>query len=749
MQEKSEKARLFQTGSFVPWLSYDNHFGKAETDTKLPAYQKGRNTMKKSWLIRSAYPGEDPNIRALGEALNLSPLTAGLLWNREIRDRETALRFLQFSDHIFHDPFLLSDMDKAADRIERALADGEKIVIYGDYDVDGITATSLLYLYLTSRGAKELSYYIPGRTDEGYGVNADALRKLAAEGTRLIVTVDTGVTAIEEAALAAELSVDLVITDHHECREILPDAAAVVNPMRPDEKYPFRALAGVGVAFKLVCAMEKRRLGEGTDYLTPVCREYADLVAIGTIADVMPLLDENRLLVSMGLEMLSKNPRPAIAMLLEEASRGGRGEPGGAVTSTTISYTIAPRINAAGRMARADKAVELFLSPDPQRIRAAAAELCEINRLRQEEENRIVSEAVELIRAQDLTADPNLRVLVLAKDGWNAGVIGIVASRITERYGLPSILITFDGDQGKGSGRSIKGLNLVEALAECSNLLTKFGGHELAAGLSIERSALSEFRRRINEYACGKITDPSQLAPQLTVEFPVQPTDLTLAGADQLRLLEPYGAANPSPLFLLTEAKVTEITELAGKHTKMTVRKDGIAFVALCFGSKRENLDVVCGDLVDLVFQLSVNSFRGVDSVQLIVRDFRPSGLQISDRDVKQAAQILSGGSYRESDGFLPNRDDFAAVYLFLKHRIGQNRDRFISSREILSALAPRIGYVKLHIILEVLSETGLIGLSGGSIRSDIAAYTIGAVRQKIDLEKSPLYGKIKAKMVE
>lgn len=705
--------------------------------------------MKKSWLIRSDYPGDNPEIRALGEALNVSPLTAGLLWNREIRDRETALRFLQFSDHIFHDPFLLSDMDRAVDRTLRAILTGEKIVIYGDYDVDGITATSLLYLYLTSRGVRELSYYIPGRTDEGYGVNADALRKLAAEGASLIITVDTGVTAIEEAKLAAELGVDLVITDHHECREILPDAAAVVNPMREDDGYPFRNLAGVGVAFKLVCAMEKRRLGDGADYLTPVCREYADLVAIGTVADVMPLLDENRLLVSMGLGMLSKNRRPAIAMLLEEASRGGRSEQSSAVTSTTISYTIAPRINAAGRMDRADKAVELFLSPDPGRIRAAAAELCEINRRRQEEENRIAEEAVELIESENLTADPGLRVLVLAKDGWNAGVIGIVASRIAERYGLPTILITFDGDQGKGSGRSIKGLNLVEALADSQGLLTKFGGHELAAGLSIRRSKLDEFRRRINEYACGKITDRSQMTPQLTVEFPVQPTDLTLMQAEQLRLLEPYGAANPSPHFLLTEAKVTEITELAGKHTKMTVRKDGIAFVALCFGSKRENLDVVCGDTIDLVFQLSVNSFRGIESVQLIVRDFRPSGLRISDEDINRAEMILSGGRYRRSDGYLPNRDDFAAVYLFLKHRIGQNRDPYISSREMLSALAPGIGYCKLHIILEVLLQTGLIGLSGGSIPSDIAAYTLPAVKQKIDLEKSPLYGKIKGNMVD
>lgn len=722
--------------------------------------------MKKSWQIQSPYPGDDPQICALAGKLGLTPLTAGLLWNRGIRDEESARCFFSFSDTVFHDPFLLTDMEKAARRVGEAMDRGEKIVIYGDYDVDGITATSLLYLYLRGRGVRELSYYIPGRTDEGYGINADALRKLAAAGTGLIVTVDTGVTAIAEAELAKELGMELVITDHHECRETLPDAVAVVNPMRPDGGYPFKGLAGVGVAFKLVCAMEKLRLGEGSDYLTPMCKKYADLAAVGTIADVMPLLDENRLLVSMGLQMLSKNPRPAIAMLLEEAAKGGRGEARTAVTSATVSFTVAPRINAAGRMDRAEKAVELFLSDDPSRIRETAAELCEINKLRQEEENRITVEAEQMIERENLLSDPNLRILVLAKDGWNAGVIGIVASRITDRYGLPSILITFDGDHGKGSGRSLKGLNLADALAGCADLLTKFGGHELAAGLSIERDRLPEFRERINAFAraaenrqssgngedsadLGENRPGNRIVPHLALEFPVRPTDLTLAQAKQLQLLEPYGAANPNPLFLLSGAKIVEIVELAGKHTKMTVRKDEIAFVALFFGRKRENLDAVCGECVDLAFQLSVNAFRGIENVQLIVRDLRPCGLQIDEEQVRLAAEVLSGGAYKRSDHFLPVRDDFAAVYLFLRHRIAPNRDRYVSSREILAALGPNIGYVKLHIILEVLAETGLIGLAGGSISSDLAAYTLSAVKTKIHLEKSPLYGRIQAQMTD
>ncbi|MGM9637797.1 MAG: single-stranded-DNA-specific exonuclease RecJ [Eubacteriales bacterium] len=704
--------------------------------------------MKKRWTIRSDYPGESPEICRLGSRLNVTPLTAGLLWNRGIRDYESAYHFLSHADSTFHDPYLLADMDKAVERVERALEVGERIAIYGDYDVDGVTSTSLLYLYLTSRGAKNLSYYIPARVDEGYGVNRNAIERLSAEGVTLLITVDTGVTAIEETKLARELGMDLVITDHHECREILPDAVAVVNPMRSDEanRYPFSPLAGVGVAFKLVTAMEIRRLGRDADYLSEICAKYVDLVAIGTISDVMPLLDENRLFVSMGLHQLSKNPRPAVSLLLEEANRrSGRSDaPKSVITSSVISYTVAPRINAAGRMDRADKAVTLFLSDDPEVIRAAASELCDINKMRQDEENHIVDEAVAMIEA--LPADPNRRVLVLASDHWNSGVIGIVASRITERYGMPSILITFDGEDGKGSGRSVKGLNLVEALADSSDLLVKFGGHELAAGLSVKRDHLDAFIARINRFALNKINDQTDLTPVLSVDFPVRAEDLTLVQADQLRILEPYGAGNPTPLFLLQNVKVSDITELAGKHTKLSVRANGLTFVALCFGSPRATLDLVCGDSVDLVFQLNVNEFRGNHSVQLIVKDFRTTGVQINPSDVGLAAEILAGGSFCESDGFLPCRDDFARIYLYLKHRSGQGRDKYISSREFLTAY-PDIGYVKLHLILEVLAETGLLSLDGGSIASDLAIYTLSPVRQKIDLERSALYLKIKSAM--
>lgn len=704
--------------------------------------------MNKRWTIRSEYPGMNPEICQMGNRLNVSPLTAGLLWNRGIRDYESAYQFLSFADNIFHDPYLLADMEKAVDRIEKALASDERMAIYGDYDVDGVTSTSLLYLYLSSRGAKNLTYYIPARMDEGYGVNQTAIERLSAEGVTLLITVDTGVTAIEETEQAKKLGMDLVITDHHECREILPDAVAVVNPMRSDGEncYPFHPLAGVGVAFKLVTAMEIRRLGKDADYLSEICAKYIDLVAIGTISDVMPLLDENRLFVSMGLHQLSKNPRPCVRCLLEEANRrSGRTEAvKSTVTSSMIGFTVAPRINAAGRMDRADKAVRLFLSSDPEEIRAAASELCDINKMRQDEENRIVDEAVSMIEA--LPYDPNRRVLVLSSDHWNSGVIGIVSSRITDRYGLPSILITFDGEDGKGSGRSVKGLNLVEALADSDDLLIKFGGHELAAGLSIKRENLDAFVKRINGFVLHKLADGENLMPALTVEFPVKAEDLTLAQADQLRILEPFGPGNPIPQFLLQNARVSEITDLSGKHTKLSVRANGLTFVALFFGCPRATLDLVCGDTVDLVFQLSINEFRGNQTVQLIVKDFRTAGAQIRPEEIRLAQEILDGKSYCESDGILPCRDDFARIYLYLRHRSVQGRDKYISSREFLSAY-PDIGYVKLHLILEVLVETGLISLDGGSIASDLAVYRLSPVRQKIDLEKSELYLKIKSAM--
>ena len=439
------------------------------------------NKREKIW--NTLYDGSDAEINSICESEKLGHITAKLLYNRGYNTPEKVKKFLGNETTSLHDPFLMADMDKAVSRIKKALDDNEKIVIYGDYDVDGVTAVSSLYLYLKDKGA-DVSFYIPSREGEGYGVSVGAVERFATEGVKLIFTVDTGITACEETDFATELGVDVVVTDHHECREILPRATAVVNPHRPDCPYPFKDLAGVGVVFKLLWALEIKLFSEKeTDRLVAirkVFREYADLAAIGTIADVMPIADENRLIVMYGLEKIENTDRIGLSALIEASANYTSGDVKPAapvvkpmpakkrkITSSYIGFGIAPRINAAGRISSASKAVELFLTNSEERARELAYELCDINKQRQVEENRIAEQAYKKIE-QEFDFE-NERVIVLEDDGWQQGIIGIVSSRVTEKFGLPSILISFDGatrgfqgadDIGKGSGRSIKGMKI-------------------------------------------------------------------------------------------------------------------------------------------------------------------------------------------------------------------------------------------------------------------------------------------------
>ena len=430
--------------------------------------KKPNEHIAKRWVLKSEElpASSESAIQNIGDTLAISPILASLLYSRGYRTPEEARRFIRMESELLCDPFLLADIDKAILRIQKALHENERIVIYGDYDVDGVTAVSTLYLYLKSKGAV-IDYYIPNRAGEGYGVSVGAINKLAEKGVDLIITVDTGITAAEEVAYAKTLGIDTVVTDHHECRTALPEAVAVVNPHRPDCPYPFKELAGVGVVFKLICAFEERYTGDSRrECVARMCQEYADLVAIGTIADVMPIKEENRLIVSYGLGRMEKARRVGISALMNAVT--GQTEPSKSryksepkITSGYIGYTLAPRLNAAGRIRSASVAVELFLTNDPERAKAIAEELCEANRERQVEENRITAAAFEKIeREHDFERDP---VIVLDDDGWHHGVSGIVSSRVTERYGLPSILVSFEGngeensaaDIGKGSGRSI------------------------------------------------------------------------------------------------------------------------------------------------------------------------------------------------------------------------------------------------------------------------------------------------------
>ena len=686
--------------------------------------------VKKEWRPAGDLTPDDARVRELADKLNISALTALLLFNRGCTELESAAKFLSAAVDPFFDPFLLNDMNRAVERIIKAVDEKEKIVIYGDYDVDGVTSVSILYRYLSEIGAR-VTYHVPDRESEGYGVNRDTLKALCESGNSLIVTVDTGITAIEEAEFASGLGMDMVITDHHECREELPEVRAVVNPKRRDSTYPFSELAGVGVAFKLICAIEMTRCPceDPKAVSERMADKYIDLVAIGTVADVMPLVSENRMIVSKGLEKLNRAPCISAAALCERSGVKGQ------ITASTISFTLAPRINAAGRMESADTAVRLFLSDEYETAYELAGVLCEDNRVRQEEENRITSAAAEKIDKKD-----GRRIIVLADDGWSSGIIGIVASRLTERYGVPSIMIALDGDLGKGSGRSIPGINLAELLGECSDKLEKYGGHSLAAGLTVRRDRLDEFIEAINDKISEKYG--ALPPPVMTYDAEVRANDINITQVRQIGLLEPFGVANSSPLFRINGCEITGIAPLSsGKHTRLTVRKDGIEYATLFFGRSPESLGVDVSEKVDLLFTMSENEFRGNVSVQMLVR-----GLKLSDEEEleiarKRFADIMNGAEYGQGEQLLPSREDIAYVYRYIRAELQAFGTR-VNLRRLCAVSSGRIGIIKARLSVEILADAGIINIKN-SENDEIYSIKINQVNGKTDIEKTPLYLKL------
>ncbi len=687
---------------------------------------------RKHWKIAEQDAGA---VEFLTRELDVSPILARLLINRGLSDIYEAEKFLRKENGKLYDPFLMKDMDRAVARLTHALEAGESIAIYGDYDVDGVTSVSILYQYLKERGA-EVVYYIPNRVGEGYGLNLEAAEKLHAQGVRLIVTVDTGVTAIEEAEGIKALGMDIIITDHHECRAELPNACAVVDPKRSDDGYPFKELAGVGVAFKLICGMETDGLQSTADKqaaVRAVCLAYADLTAIGTVADVMPLTDENRLLVNMGLALIQNTEKPGITALLEEANLWEHGRRRRRITSSSISFGMAPRINAAGRISRASRAVELFLTDSPSHAGMIAAELCEINRERQSEENKILDRVYAQIDAELASHSP--KILVLEDDTWHHGVIGIVASRITERYHLPSILISFEGCEdgiGKGSGRSIKGLNLVEALASCGDILEKYGGHELAAGLSVRREKVDEFRQRIQVY-CEEHLTGDDLIPEMIVDCETTIEDITLDTANALFRLEPYGTGNPAPLFCIRNMPLLDITAVScGKHTKILAGDRHAPVTAMFFGHPRAEMELEAGECADIVYQLDINEFQGRRQVQMLVRDMDfPEDAYQALEEGEEAYRALCEGRGKPAD--LPQRRDFKAVYMYLRSVKPQD----FEYHKIAMVRRLSLPYPMLRIILEVFQETGILEtlrIGETHIRAVLAESARG---EKIDLEQT------------
>jgi len=706
------------------------------------------NKVKRNKIWVQGYVPDEQSRAAtadIASALGLTQQTAQVLYNRGCRDAASARAFLEQSAEKMHDPFLLKDVDRAVARIRLAIERHERIAIYGDYDVDGVTSVSVLYLFLSQRGA-DVGYYIPSRIRDGYGVTMGAIDMLADErGVNLIITVDTGITAIDEVKHAREKGVDVVITDHHECHAELPDACAVVNPHRADCDYPFKELAGVGVVFKLLCAYEMTECLERGEALIEgahrICSEYADLVALGTIADVMPIIDENRIIVSYGLHMIANTRRRGLSALIDAAlpstrMRGGFPIPltpeervqqrKKRVNSGFVGFGLAPRINAAGRISTASKAVELLLADTDETAVALAQELCEINVRRQVEENRVAEQAYAMI--EESVDFENDRIIVLDGDNWPQGIIGIVSSRVTERYGLPSILISFDGsvqndtptsdDIGKGSGRSIKGMNLVESLMACEDLLIRFGGHELAAGMSIARGNIERFRRRINEVARAQLGD-EQLALQLNAECELAPEGMTMRFAEELERMEPFGVANPVPQFIANDMTASRIIAMGGgKHTKLLLTKGDFSIYAVYFGISPAQLHITAGERVDVLFQLNINEFQNERSLQMIVQDLRKSDAYLAEQKrMRDRYEEIRAGDFLEPEEeiYIPTREDFAKVYTFLRREFRQGTTTY-SDQALLMALENEvpgsINYIKLKYIIRVLQELRICGVT-------------------------------------
>ena len=706
---------------------------------------------------------DDEAVDTLSRAMGITPLTARLLCNRGYTDPASAELFFGNDERVWHDPMLMADMTPAVRRVLEAVEHQESIAIYGDYDVDGVTSVTSLYLYLTGLGAK-VTCYIPNRLGEGYGMSVAAVDQLAADGVSLIITVDTGITAHAEIAHAAALGVDTVVTDHHECHAEIPVCCAVVNPHRPDCPYPFKELAGVGVVFKFICACEATRLGlTASEALHRMGDRLIDLVAIGTVADVMPLTDENRYIVARGLSMLDHTERPGLCALLDaisgsgnskSASSGGK-KPRRKVNSGLVGFGIAPRINAAGRIAHAMMAVDLLLADTPEHAEEMAAELCAINTHRQAEENAIAEQAYAMIDAQLADAqacgEAPPSVIVLENNGWMQGVVGIVASRITEKYGLPSILISFEGamdgeeseyDLGKGSGRSIKGLNLVEALADSRELLARFGGHELAAGLTVRRKDIPAFRKRINEYASALLTE-EMTAVRYEADCVCEAHELTMEQAEELERLEPFGVGNPTPTLILKDAVIHRVIPLGGgRHTKLTVYKDGQLLQTIWFGMSPSKLPAVAGDTVDLLFQLNINDYQGVRSLQLILQDLRISERLEHDRKREdlRLAEVLEGSPITHGEGLVPDREEIASVFTVLRSdaRMG---NMTVSERSLLErvnrAPAASIGRVKLRLILRILTEMGVCRVEDPT--EGYYAFEVNFEAPKTTIDASPL----------
>lgn len=649
------------------------------------------------------------------------PFFLAMLMNIRGLDDAAHLREFLGEGEPLSDPFLLKDMDKAAARITRAVDNMEKIAVYGDYDADGVTSTAMLYSYLETRGA-DVIFYIPQREGEGYGMNMGAVEYLKEQGVSLIVTVDNGISSVQEVARANELGIDVVVTDHHRPQEILPDAVAVVDAYRPDDTSPYKHFSGVGIAFKLLMALE-----DGAGDVEDLLEAYSDLAAIGTIGDIVPLTGENRTLIRAGLERLSQSDRPGVQALLENAGIAGK-----ALTSTNVAFTLVPRINATGRMGAPERAVRLLISGYEEEAEVLSEEICADNEERRRVEAEIAEAAFADIEAKGYMKD---RVVVVDGENWHHGVIGIVASRVTERCGKPCMIISRGETEAKGSGRSIEGFSLFEAICACGDLLIKFGGHPMAAGITLKPENIEAFRKRINQYAAEHF--PQMPTQTVTLDCKLNPAALSVSMAQSLTQLEPFGNGNPQPVFGLFNMELSNVTPVGGGgHLRLTLEKNGAVITAMRFNTKPEELPYHIGDKIDLVVQLEAREFRGQPSLTVIVRDMKFAAFNtekniasLASFEKWQRGEVLSA---EDKNRLYPDRACLAAIYRALRTVNGKETDqvRFVSQ----FGKDMTLGLFKTALL--VFEERGLVH---SEIADDTFTATLIETSGKTDITRSPV----------
>ncbi len=677
-----------------------------------------------NWIPRNT---DEQAIRELRTA-GYGRLASHVLAARGFYTPQEADAFLSGSPDRLFPPAMLLDMDKAVARIEKALARHEHITVYGDYDVDGITATCLLIHWLSERGAA-VDYYIPNRLTEGYGLKADVLQKLRDAGTTLVITVDTGTVAVEEAAAAATIGLDLVITDHHQCRESLPYACAVVNPCRHDQDLPFAALAGVGVAFKLICALDDRPSAE-------LLARYGDLVALGTVADVMPLIADNRVFVRHGLTLMEYTENKGLSALMRAAELPRR-KP----TATALSFGLIPRLNAAGRLGQADLAAELLLTKDTDRAARLADQLCQLNRQRGALESEMLSQAVEML--DDAALPP---VLTLAHPKWPLGVLGIVAARLASRYHRPVFLISLRDGMGQGSARSAGGVPLVRALTHTSELLDHFGGHEAAAGFALREENIPAFRDALNDFVSRHTDEWSPPALELDVNLP--PDAFTQEELNALALLEPFGSGHKAPVFWLENVELRTVTPMGGgRHLRLTFADHDRAFEAVFFGVDALALGFLPGDLCDIAFHAELNEFRGRQTVQFQLVDIRlaavPQSEQDSDFALFEMLMREENLTPTERACLLPDRDHLGELWRFLRKAAHEpyTAHGAALTRQLFRFSEGRLTPARTLVGLEVFCELNLLRrfTSGDEITLEIAE-----AASKVDLEHSEVLRRLR-----